>query len=66
MRLERVSRKRDELIKTSAEKNAAIRGMVGVVVKKYDDSLKPVSYERHVEEWKLDMKRQKKMVKAND
>jgi len=40
--------------------------MVGTVVKKYDDSVKPVPYERHIEEWKLDMKRQKKMVKATD
>jgi hypothetical protein len=66
MRQQEVSKRRDELIKTSAEKNAAIRGMVGTVVKRYDDSVKPVPYERHIEEWKLDMKRQKKMVKATD
>lgn len=59
-----MQRKRDDMIRASANKNLMVRDLVSDVGRKQDYTLQPITYEDHIEEWKQDLKRQKRVKAA--
>ena len=49
----------------SKQKNAQLRDIVTSVSQKHTYSMKPVTYETHQEEWRIEMKKNRK-VKQDD
>lgn len=64
-RSELIQKRKEDQIKSCQSKNMLIRDMVNESVRKEDYALKPIKYEDRFEEWKIDVKRQKKVQKED-
>lgn len=55
-----IQQRREQQIKQSYDRNAFIQSVVGEVAEKVNQTMRPVTYETHIEQWKIDLKQRRR------
>ncbi len=55
-----IQQRRDQQIKQSHERNAFIQAVVGETAEKVNTTKRPVMFETHIEQWKIDLKQRRR------